>query len=205
LESKSLELWFEFGSTYSHIAAQLIEAAAAQRGVEVRWIPFLLGPIFRSQGWNDSPFNIYPAKGAYMWRDMERECARHGIPFRRPSQFPRNGLTAARIVAAAAREAWVPAFVRGVYLANFTDDRDIASTAVLGELLEAAGCPAPAAALERAGAPEAKQRLRDHTDSAIARGIFGAPTFCVGDELFWGSDRMEQALALAAESARDGA
>ena len=148
--SRSLELWFEFGSTYSHIAAQLIEAAAARHGVEVRWIPFLLGPIFRSQGWNDSPFNIYPAKGAYMWRDMERECARHGIPFRRPSQFPRNGLTAARIATAAAREVWMPAFVRAVYLANFAGDRDIASTAVLGELLEASGCPAPAAALELA-------------------------------------------------------
>lgn len=201
MSSSPLEFWFEFGSTYSHIAAQRIEAVAARHGVEVRWIPFLLGPIFRSQGWNDSPFNIYPAKGAYMWRDMERECARHKIPFRRPSQFPRNGLTAARIVAAAAHEAWIPAFVRAVYLANFANDRDIASAAVLGELLGTAGCSDPAAFLALAESPETKQRLRDHTDRAIARGIFGAPTFCVGDELFWGSDRIDQAFAFAADGA----
>jgi 2-hydroxychromene-2-carboxylate isomerase len=164
----------------------------------VRWIPFLLGPIFRRQGWNDSPFNLYPAKGAYMWRDMERECGRHGIPFRRPSQFPRNGLSAARIAASAADEAWMPAFVRAVYLANFADDRDIASAAVLGELLGAAGCPDPAERLALAETPEIKQRLRDHTDRAIALGVFGAPTFRVEGELFWGSDRMDQAIELAA-------
>lgn len=198
MSSSLLEFWFEPASTYSHIAAQRIEAAAARHGVEVRWIPFLLGPIFRSQGWNDSPFNIYPAKGAYMWRDMERECDRHGIPFRRPSQFPRNGLSAARIAASAADEAWLPAFVRAVYLANFADDREIASAAVLGELLGAAGCPDPAARLALAETPEIKQRLREHTDRAVALGVFGAPTFRVDGELFWGNDRMDQALELAA-------
>lgn len=199
MSSSLLEFWFEPASTYSHIAAQRIEAAAARHGVEIRWIPFLLGPIFRSQGWNDSPFNIYPATGAYMWRDMERECGRHGIPFRRPSQFPRNGLSAARIAASAVDEAWLSAFVRAVYLANFADDRDISSAAVLGELLGAAGCPDPAARLALAETPEIKQRLRDHTDRAVALGVFGAPTFRVDGELFWGNDRMDQAIELAAQ------
>src|SRR5499427_162859 len=111
----SLEVWFEFASTYSYPAVERVEALAAARGVAVRWRPFLLGPIFRAQGWNDSPFNVYPVKGRYMWRDMERLCARYGLPLRRPSVFPRNGLLAARATLAGADASWVPAFVRRVY------------------------------------------------------------------------------------------
>jgi hypothetical protein len=92
-----MNFWFEFASTYSYPAAMRIEALAAERGVDVRWRAFLLGPIFRAQGWNDSPFNLYPAKGRYMWRDLERICSAQGIPFNRPSVFPRNGLLAARV------------------------------------------------------------------------------------------------------------
>ena len=92
---KQLEFWYEFGSTYSYPTAARIEDLARDRGIALIWRPFLLGPIFREQGWEDSPFNIYPAKGAYMWRDMERICATLNVPFQRPSQFPRNGLLAA--------------------------------------------------------------------------------------------------------------
>jgi 2-hydroxychromene-2-carboxylate isomerase len=103
-----LEFWFEFASTYSYPAAMRVEAAARAAGVPLAWRPFLVGPIFRAQGWNDSPFNIYPAKGRYMWRDLERICAQLGLPLRRPSAFPRNGLLAAareRIEAALASES----------------------------------------------------------------------------------------------------
>jgi 2-hydroxychromene-2-carboxylate isomerase len=114
-----IEVWFEFASTYSHVAVHRVEALAAREGVELAWRVFLLGPIFGAQGWNDSPFNIYPAKGAYMWRDLERRCAQFGIPFRKPSQFPRNGLLAARAALAAETEPWIGRFVRSVYHANF--------------------------------------------------------------------------------------
>jgi 2-hydroxychromene-2-carboxylate isomerase len=87
-----------------------VEAAARERGVELRWRPFLLGPIFKAQGWLDSPFNIYEAKGRYMWRDMERICAALGVALRNATRFPRNGLDAARIAAKFADEQWVPAF-----------------------------------------------------------------------------------------------
>jgi 2-hydroxychromene-2-carboxylate isomerase len=97
LMTASVEFWFEFGSTYSYLSAARIENIAAAAGVPVLWEPFLLGPIFAEQGWDDSPFNVYPAKGCYMWRDMERLCAKYCIPFTRPSRFPRNGLLAARI------------------------------------------------------------------------------------------------------------
>ena len=190
----TIEFWFEFASTYSYPAAARVEDAARRAGVGVTWRPFLLGPIFGHQGWNDSPFNIYPVKGRYMWRDLERICARLEVPFRRPSQFPRNGLLAARVACSNATEPWLPAFVRGVYRANFAEDRDIAQTATVSDVLDALGLPA-AEVLERAQSPAAKQRLREQTDEAIRRGIFGAPTFVVGDELFWGNDRLEDALA----------
>src|SRR5262249_39233846 len=110
VSERVLQLWFEFASTYSHPAVQRVEALAAERGVRVGWRPFLLGPIFQRQGWTDSPFNLYPVKGRYMWRDLERVCAKHGIPFRRPSVFPRPSLVAARVACAAQDEPWGAAF-----------------------------------------------------------------------------------------------
>src|SRR5215467_15912476 len=86
-----------FASTYSYPAAMRIERLTAAAGVAVEWRPFLLGPIFQRQGWGDSPFNLYPAKGQYMWRDLERLCAAEHLALRRPSVFPRNGLLAARV------------------------------------------------------------------------------------------------------------
>src|SRR6267378_3556584 len=95
-----IEFWFDFASTYSYPAAMRVEELAGSHGCIVQWRPFLLGAIFQKQGWNDSPFNIYPVKGRYMWRDLERLCASLEIPFRKPSQFPRNGLTVARVACA---------------------------------------------------------------------------------------------------------
>jgi len=192
----AIEFWFEFASTYSYPAASRIEDVAALAGVTVVWRPFLLGPIFRARGWNDSPFNLYPAKGRYMWRDLERICAKHGVPFQRPTQFPRSGLLAARIACLAAAEPWCPSFVRAVYRANFADDRDIADPAVIGALLDALGQPGTEL-VARAGTPEVKEQLRQQTETAAARGIFGAPSFLVGDELFWGNDRLADAVAWA--------
>ena len=189
----SLEFWFEFASTYSYPAAMRIERLARAQGVPVTWRAFLLGPIFGAQGWQDSPFNIYPAKGHYMWRDLERVCANEGLALRRPTRFPRNGLVAARVACAAGDEPWLPEFVRAVYHANFADDRDISEPAVIGAALEAVGAD-PANWLARAQEPTNKDRLRERTAAAQARGIFGAPSFLVGEELFWGNDRLEDAL-----------
>src|SRR5262245_28566514 len=192
----TVEFWFEFASTYSYPAALRLEPLARGAGVTLVWRPFLLGPIFAGQGWRDSPFNIYPAKGRYMWRDLARICERLGLPFRRPSQFPRNGLLAARVATAAASAPWQPDFVRDVYRANFADDRDIAQPDVVASVLTALGVDAQPW-LEQAGSEAVKQQLRASTDEAMAAGIFGAPTLRVGDELFWGNDRVEEAIAWA--------
>jgi 2-hydroxychromene-2-carboxylate isomerase len=196
------DFWFEFASTYSYPAAMRVEDEARRRGVALRWRPFLLGPIFKAQGWNDSPFNIYPAKGRYMWRDLERICAAGGLPIRRPSRFPRNGLVAARIAARFEHEPWIPEFVRAVYTANFAEDREISERDVVRSVLEQIGRPGSLVA--EADSEEAKAKLRANTDEAIALGIFGAPTFIAGDELFWGNDRLEAALDEARNTAAHG-
>lgn len=192
-----VELWFEFASTYSYIAVRTAGERAHAAGVHLTLRPFLLGPLFREQGLLDSPFNLNPVKGAYMWRDMQRECDRQGLAFRRPSVFPRNGLLAARVATAADGEPWQAAFASQVFTANFADDLDIAAPEVLHQVLEFVGVPDAGTVLERADDPIVKQKLRDRTAFAWRSGIFGAPTFRVGDELFWGSDRMEQAFAWA--------
>ncbi|MFN2332928.1 MAG: 2-hydroxychromene-2-carboxylate isomerase [Wenzhouxiangellaceae bacterium] len=192
-----LEFWFDFASTYSYPAALRVEERAAQRGLDLVWRPFLLGPIFAEQGWSDSPFNLYPAKGRYMWLDMQRLCRARSIPFTRPGSFPRNGLLAARLACCFEAEAWLPDFVRAVYRANFADDLDISEPAVIQYCL---GCNDANfdAKLARAQSPENKARLREQTARAMQLGIFGAPSFTVGDELFWGNERLEQALDRAA-------
>ena len=198
MNTSSLQFWFEFGSTYSYLSAARIEDAAAAAGVPVRWEPFLLGPIFAEQGWDDSPFNVYPAKGRYMWRDVERLCAKYGIPFTKPTRFPRNGLLAARVacLAKATSERWLPEFARAIFRANFAEDREIGDAAEVRSILDSLG-QAGARLVEQAQAPENKLRLREQTRRAVGLGIFGAPSFVVGEELFWGNDRLEDALAWA--------
>jgi 2-hydroxychromene-2-carboxylate isomerase len=194
MQQEPLEFWLEFASTYSYLAASRIEEAAAAAGVRVRWRPFLLGPIFVSQGWGDSPFNIYPLKGRYMWRDMERLCEKYELPFRRPRKFPRSGLLAARVACMAAEEPWCPRFVRAVYRANFAEDREISQTETIAEILATLG-QSPLEVLTRAESPENKERLREQNQWAVVHGIFGAPTMLAGKELFWGNDRLEDAIA----------
>ncbi len=192
---KQLTFWFEFASTYSYLSAMRIEEVARRAGAGIVWKPFLLGPIFKRQGWNTSPFNLYPAKGHYMVRDIERIAQERGLSFRLPEPFPQNSLPAARLALVGLEESWGPAFINGVYRAGFADGHDIASKETLGRELEAAGADA-VRAFTRAEAPENKAKLRANTEEAQACGIFGAPSFTTAaGELFWGDDRLEQALA----------
>ncbi len=192
-----VEFWYEFGSTYSYPAAMRIERLAADAGVELRWRPFLLGPIFKAYGWNNSPFNIFAAKGRYMWRDLARICAADGLPLKLPPvSFPQNGLKAARLALVGGPQGWTPAFTRAVFAANYAEQKDIADDTTLAAILDGLGVDAPAA-LATAATPEIKARLRAQNDEAVALGLFGAPSFTVRDELFWGNDRLEAALAWA--------
>jgi 2-hydroxychromene-2-carboxylate isomerase len=195
-----IEFWYEFASTYSYPAAMRIERLATDAGVTVRWRPFLLGPIFKAYGWNDSPFNIFAAKGRYMWRDLERICAAEGLPLALPpTSFPQNGLKAARLALVGERQGWTPAFTRAVFAANYAEQKDIADDATLREILGGLGVDADAA-FAAANAPGNKEALKRQTEDASSRGLFGAPCFTIGEELFWGNDRLEAALAWASRT-----
>jgi len=243
-----LQFWYDFASNYSWIAARRIQVAAREAGVALQWKPFLLGPIFAASGWNDSPFNVYPAKGAYAWRDVARLADGLGLALTRPQPFPQNSLQAARL-ALALPEAALPAFTVALFAAEFEQGLGLseaalrqalaaasantesplaaasanmesplaaananpepslaAASASLGLPLAAAsanlGLPLAAASasmeplLAAAGSDAVKRALRAQTEAAVAAGIFGAPAFIASDgELFWGNDRLEQALA----------
>jgi len=195
----ALDFFYEFASSYSYLAAMRIAPLARAAGVAVRWRPFLLGPIFKAQGWDTSPFNLYPAKGRYMVRDCERAAAALGLAFRLPDPFPQNTLLAARVALVGLEADWGEDFSRAVYAAQFAQGRNIGDAAVIGGLVGDLGRDA-AAALARAGADDIKARLRASTEEAQRLGIFGAPNFIAAGELYWGNDRLEQALAAATKS-----
>jgi len=194
------EFWYEFASTYSYPAALRVAALAAARGVGLVWRPFLLGPIFMAQGWRDSPFNIYPAKGRYMWRDLERTCAAMGVPLKRPEPFPQPSLLAARIALTLEGDQRAD-FSRRVFMAEFGEGSPIGDRAVLGAVLEACGVE-PAAMFERVQGHEVKARLKAECEYASEIGVIGAPCLVTADgEVFWGNDRLEQGLDWAAHGA----
>lgn len=201
-----VDFWYEFASTYSYLAAMRIERLADAAGVDVRWRPFLLGPIFKAQGWDSSPFIVYPAKGRYMWRDMERLCEAQGLAFVRPDPFPQNGLMAARIALFGLSQGWGIGFSKAVFAAEFGAGADISDPAVLAGCLDGLGLSLDVAEVFAAArAEDAKAALKAVTAKAQERGIFGAPTFITDDgELFWGNDRLEAALSWAARHDRDG-
>jgi 2-hydroxychromene-2-carboxylate isomerase len=196
-----LDFWFDFASTYSYPAALRIGALAKATGVRVRFRPFLLGPVFKAQGWTTSPFNLYPAKGRHMWRDLERLCADLSLPFRQPDPFPQNSLLAARVAIVALDQDWGEDFCRAVFRAEFADGRRIDDAASIADVLAGLHIE-PGPMLATAQSDANKARLKAQTDEAQRLGLFGAPSFTTADrELFWGNDRLEPALRWAGKSA----
>jgi len=133
-----------------------------------------------------------------MWRDMQRLTHEQGLPFRRPVVFPQNTVLAARVATVAARDGWINGFAPAVYHANFAEGRDLSDPMTLAPLINAAGAEAEAVLVE-AQSQAVKAELRAATDEAASKGVFGAPSFVTDDgELFWGHDRMDQAINWAA-------
>jgi len=198
LAPREIEFWFEFASNYSYLSVMRIEDAARQLRVRIAWKPFLLGPIFRELGFETSPFLLQKEKGAHMWQDMVRQCRKYGLGWTRPSAFPRPSVLPARVALVGAEEPWIGAFSKKVMELNFVRDEDINEAAQLAPILTELGLPATEI-LAQARAEPTKSRLREQTQEARGRGVFGAPTFFVGTEIFWGDDRLEDALLFAAE------
>ncbi len=208
MPAAQLDFWFDFASTYSYPAAMRIGRLANKAGVIVRFRPFLLGPIFKAQGWVTSPFNLYQAKGRHMWRDLERICADLSLPFQQPQPFPQNSLLAARVALAALDEEKTKGedLCRELFHAEFGQGRRIDDVAVVGDILESIKFEAKSVSAESilaaAQSEKIKLRLRAQTEEARQLGIFGAPAFTTADdELFWGNDRLERALIWARQEA----
>lgn len=196
--AKTLEFWFDFASSYSYLSAMRVEKEAADRGVDVVWKPFLLGPIFAKQGWTSSPFVIYPAKGRYMVQDIKRLADLRGLPFVLPKEAPARSMLANRIGLAVLDYEWGVCLCKAIFQAEFGEGLDIADEAVLGALIKQAG-QEPATIFEKALSADNKQKLKEQTAEAETLGIFGAPAFITPEkELFWGDDRLDQALDLIA-------
>ncbi len=190
---KTLEYFFDFSSSYSYLADSQIEAVAARHGATLRWVPMALGGVFKATG-NSMPASI-PSKAQYMAADLNRWAIEYGIPFQFPSVFPVPSISAMRLVLVAQRDAadQVPALVHACFAAAWGQGRNIGELPVLAEIAAAVGLPADA--LEKISAPEIKEQLMKNGEEAVARGVFGAPTLFVGDQLFWGNDRLHHVEA----------
>jgi 2-hydroxychromene-2-carboxylate isomerase len=191
-----IEMWFDFASPYSYLAMARLPGLAREAGVSFALRPFLLGPIFQAQGWNDSPFRLFPGKGAYMMRDIARLADKYGIAYKRPAVFPRMSVLAARVGLLGQNQPWGVDFCLAAFQANFAHDRDIQSEETVTELLQGLSLDAEAI-IGQARHEDTKEALRKQVDRARSLGIFGAPMFMVGDEMFWGNDRLEDALEWA--------
>lgn len=191
---RKVDFWFDFASTYSYLAAARIFPLGPEEAADFRWRPMLFGAILREQGYTTSPFNTQPAKGRHMWRDVERRAAGLGIRVRRPETFPQGSLQAARVMLVGLEEGWANGFAMAVFASEFQHGLDIESPEVIAACVDLAGGNG-AAAMSRGASAAIKERLRIETATATAAGVFGAPTFVVDGELFWGDDRLDEAMA----------
>lgn len=186
---KELLFYFDFSSPFAYLGATQVEAVAAKCGAVVRYRPFLLGGLFREIGTPNVPLMTHPEpKRRHYLADMARWADHYGVRFRFPTRFPMNTVKPLRIVTAQPEEAR-GAYVLPIFEAYWTDDRDISDDAVLTDVLSKAGLDG-AAALEKTKDDAVKAALKAEGDRAKDLGICGAPSFVVGDQVFWGQDRL---------------
>jgi 2-hydroxychromene-2-carboxylate isomerase len=189
--SDPIEFYFDFSSPYGFFGATRIPTLAARYGRALVWRPILLGAVFKVTG--GGPLPSLPLKGSYSKLDMSR-CARFlGIPFKFPDPFPISTQAPARAVYWLEQHApeQIEAAVLALYRAYFVDGRDISSPDTTADVLARLGQD-PAKVLAAVGEPALKQRLRNETETAIQRGVFGSPYVFIDGEPFWGHDRLDQ-------------
>lgn len=195
----SVDFYFDYSSTNSYFAAFLLPRICARHGAAVRWLPVHFAALFRGTGFE--VMAMTPRKARYLWRDHQRYAEYTGLPFRKPSRFPIKTAAALRatlaipglIAPANPGDYTVPAmgqFTQAVMRAYWERDEDISDSAVIGEIAERCGIDRTRLA-SAADSEEGRSRLGAETERAIARGVFGAPTFLVGEEMFWGKDRLD--------------
>ncbi len=189
-DTPTIEFFFDIGSPYSYLAATQAADLSRRTGAPVRWRPFLLGGVFKASG-NRMPASVQ-SKARWMLGDLTRWATHYGVPFRMSSRFPLNTLMTQRALVAAGRlsgEEATAAFAMALFKAYWVDDLNVADPDVIAQIAGGVGLNG-AAVVAGAGEQESKDQLRADTDDAVARGAFGAPTFFVGDSMFWGNDRI---------------
>ena len=193
-----LDFWYSIGSTYSYLTVARMRGYARDHGLQVTWRPFDVRRIMMAQ--NNVPFRDKPIKTAYMWRDMERRAELFGLPINVPAPYPLPDLPLANKVAVLGMtEGWGEDYTIETYRRWFVDGQEAGSDPNLSDSLRAVGQD-PVAVLARAAAEDGTALLTAETDKAEALGIFGSPSFVVGEELFWGDDRLDEAAAWAAKA-----
>jgi len=189
---KQLDFFLFLGSTYTYLAVNRADTLAAREGISLRWRPFSVRSIMIEQ--NNRPFVGKPVKLAYMWRDLERRAQRHGIPFTSIPNYPNDADELAnRVATLAAIDGWRPTFAKAAYRTWFMENKDPGRIEHISVLLEHLG-KNPGEIVARANSQEVRDRYAEETEVARSLGIFGSPTFVYGSELFWGDDRLEDAI-----------
>jgi 2-hydroxychromene-2-carboxylate isomerase len=188
--TQAVDFYFDFGSPAAYLAYTQLPKICAETGATLNWKPMLLGGVFQATG-NHSPATV-PAKGKYMFGDLQRFATQYGVPFNHNPHFPINTLLLMRaVVGLQLREdGRQAAFTRAVFTAMWVDQKNMNDLAIMGAVLHEAGFDG-AAMLALASQQDVKDRLKALTQSAVERGIFGAPTMFVGDQMFWGQDRLD--------------
>ena len=188
----TIDFWFSIGSTYTYLTVMRIGAVEQQKGITVRWRPFDVRSIMVEM--NNIPFSTKPIKAAYMWRDLERRAEMYGIPWVSIPAYPLKHLEFAnRVAIIGSQEGWCPQYVEATYRRWFLDGQEAGSEPNLSESLREIG-QEPDRVLALAATEQTKKALEEETDIARSLGVFGAPTFAVGTEIFWGDDRLEDAI-----------
>jgi 2-hydroxychromene-2-carboxylate isomerase len=188
-----IDFWFSTGSTYTYLAVSRLGEVAAAEGVRFNWKPFSVRALMREQ--NNIPFANKPVKTTYMWRDIERRAAGYGLPAKVPVPYPLKEFDLAnRLAVLGLAEGWGKAYIKASYRRWFVDGHEPGMEPNLSASLDEAG-QETARSVERAGGDDVVELYKAATDDARKLGIFGSPTFAVRGELFWGDDRLADALS----------
>jgi len=189
--AEPIDFYFDFSSPYGYLASTRIDALAAKHGRTVNWRPFLLGVAFKTTG--QQPLTEQPLRGPYSQRDFARSARLLGVPFKMPSPFPFPSLAACRAFywLAESDAGKAAALAKAVYHAAFGDGRDVRSVEAVAGIAQGIGID-PSAVKAACEDPAVKEKLKQATEAALARGVFGSPFLIVDGEPFWGHDRLEQ-------------
>jgi 2-hydroxychromene-2-carboxylate isomerase len=194
-----IDFWFSIASTYTYLSVSRMTDVVGRTGVEIRYNPFNVRTIMIEQ--NNIPFRTKPVKLAYMWRDIERRAALYSLPFAGPAPYPLKDVSLADGVALlGAREGWCLEYTAAVYRRWFLGHQDMSNDEQIGAALKEVGqSPDRIIALARGDALQ--RELVSATERAKGLGVFGSPTFVVGEEVFWGDDRLDDAITWAQHGA----